>query len=408
MQILVVSSTYPSPTRPRQGAFNQVMVDALRGDHQVAVISPVPWTQLNWRAIGHDLLRVKSPVDDQEGGTLYPVSYYPPKILRNQYHHFYWRSMRRCLTRLPSGFRPDVVLGYWLHPDGDAAVRAARYFRVPAVVMSGGTDLRILTKDAGRRKEIKRVIDESDRLIVVSHELGHQAERIGILTSKIEVIYRGVDCDCFAPADRMKARHQCGLSANDIVLVWAGRLEAVKNPRMLVCAAGPWVQKWGSRLRVIVVGDGSLRTILEQECFKRGLSEYFRFEGNLSQESLAVRFQAADATLLTSHSEGIPNVLLESIACGTPFVATDVGGVREIATSEIDFLVNDNDADGLSQSAMELVSRGISHRTRGFVPSTCDEMAERLEMVLSRVVERDQDAITTPVNGLRNVGRRAS
>ncbi|WP_404309360.1 glycosyltransferase [Neorhodopirellula lusitana] len=386
MQILVVTSTYPSPIRPRQGAFNRVMVDALRRNHRVAVISPMPWTQLSWRQMVMGQAAREAEFASKDQDAFFPVSYYPPKILRSLYHQFYWRSMRSCLSRLPSDFRPDVVLGYWLHPDGDAAVRSARHFDVPAVVMSGGTDLKILTQNATRRKAITGVINAADRLVVLSRELACRAESLEVEPSKIDVVFRGVDRDCFTPGDQAEARWKCGLAADEVVLLWAGRLETVKNPMMVLRAAVRWKQHWDAGFRLLIVGDGSLRNKLEAACAEFGLGGCVRFEKSLSQDELAIRYRAANATVLTSHSEGTPNVLLESIACGTPFVATDVGGVGDIATSGIDCLVADDDADGLARSTIEMVGRGILVREREFFPNDLDGMVGQLEEVFGRAM----------------------
>ncbi len=373
MKVLLITTTYPTPARPRQGAFNRVLVDALRARHELRVIAPIPWTQ----SIRRDECD-RSPVPTQ-----YPTYFYPPRLLRQHYHHFYWHSIRSSLQQWEHEFTPDVVLGYWLHPDGAAAVRAAARYRAASIVMSGGTDLRLLPQSPGRRSAITRVLDAANRLIVVSKELASQAIRLGVASEKIDVIYRGLNQHCFFPVDQNQARVGCNLPTNSIVVCWAGRFQRVKNPAMLLHAAVLWRRRWGNRLRVVMAGDGPMRNQLQQLRIQLGLQEAVQFTGDLTQSELALRYNAADVTVLTSHSEGIPNVLLESIACGTPFVATDVGGVSEIAASGIDSLVPSGDVDSLARAVIDRIERGPSGR-RSFVPTDLDGMADQFDASFAR------------------------
>ncbi len=381
MNLLYIATTYPTPTSPRQGMFNRNLVDALRVNHQVRVVAPVPWVE-----------RLRKPESTSATATVesssdvfHPTYIYPPKLLRNHYDGFFWRSIFPVLKRIQNTFTPDLVMGYWLHPDGRAALRAAEYFRVPCVVVSGGSDLRILPRTPGRRRAIQSVLADAQRLVVVSHDLAAQAIRLGMPTEKIDVVYRGVDHRCFHPSDRGDARDVCGLPRDALVLMWSGRLEPVKNPTLMLRAAQRWQLKWGDRLRILIAGDGSMRKELIKLRSRLGLDHCVRFEGNLSQPALAACYNAADAMVLTSHSEGIPNVLLESIACGVPFVATDVGGVSEIATPGVDRLVGDNDLDALVDAVVGQID-SPSNAERDFVPDGLREMASRFEAVFHRVV----------------------
>ncbi len=152
---------------------------------------------------------------------------------------------------------------------------------------------------------------------------------------------------------------------------------------MLLQAAVHWKRAWGERLRVIVAGDGPLRNRLYRLRTQLGLENAVLFAGNLSQRELALRYNAADVTVLTSHSEGTPNVLLESLACGTPFVATDVGGVSEIMTSGMDRLVPAGDATALAAAVGQFMQTAPSGH-RGFVPTDLDGMADQIDAVIAR------------------------
>jgi hypothetical protein len=128
------------------------MVRALAVDHEVQVVAPVSWpVALRVRRAGQRWERARR-ADGIE--VRHPVYVYPPKLLRNQYGGFFWWSIRRTVERMLRSFEPDVVIGYWAHPDGQAAVHVARRLGVPAVVMVGGTDILVLGHAPGRRKAI--------------------------------------------------------------------------------------------------------------------------------------------------------------------------------------------------------------------------------------------------------------
>lgn len=391
MHILLITSTYPTPLRPRQGAFNRVLVDALRKDHRVQVIAPVPWTQ--WRGGG---------IRAAHADTQHPIYFYPPRFARASFHSFFWWSISRCVEGISrQNCRPDIVVGYWLHPDAAVAVRCAQQLGVPSVVMSGGSDLRLLTKQPRRRAVIAEVLERADRVIVFSRDLARHAEQLGVAREKVDVIYRGVDRDCFHPRDKVVARANLGINQNAVVICWAGRLEPVKNPALLLKAARMWRRRWGNRFQALIVGEGALRKQLERLTKQLGLEESIRFEGNISQQGLAQRFAAADACVLTSLSEGTPNVLLESIACGTPFIATDVGGVADIATAGLDQLVPTGDSAALAAALFKLMDARVATDSnspsvaggrvkeiaaRSFVPTDMVGLARAFEASFARVL----------------------
>jgi glycosyltransferase involved in cell wall biosynthesis len=138
--------------------------------------------------------------------------------------------------------------------------------------------------------------------------------------------------------------------------------------------------------RLYLVGDGPLQERLEARVKANGLQEQVCFAGPVPHEQLADWYRAADLTVLPSRSEGVPNVLLESLACGTPFVASRVGGVAELAVNpELD-LVPPEDPDAL---AAAIVRSLLSVRETEGAPTRHFDWADSvasLEAVLRSVV----------------------
>jgi glycosyltransferase involved in cell wall biosynthesis len=151
-------------------------------------------------------------------------------------------------------------------------------------------------------------------------------------SNKISVIHNGFDLEQFSQAAKTSAREKLGLGTNDFVVAWVGRMVPVKDVELLnevIVRAS----KKSTRIRFLIVGDGSDRGKLK--CLG---------ETGIGVQWLGWRrdihtiWDAADVALLTSRNEGTPTALIESMAAGTPFVATNVGGVRDLAVGQLETL----------------------------------------------------------------------
>jgi glycosyltransferase involved in cell wall biosynthesis len=129
--------------------------------------------------------------------------------------------------------------------------------------------------------------------------------------------------------------------------VWVGRLAPEKGLDVLIDACAH-LRSGGLGFRVFLVGDGPLRPALEARAAAAGLAQTVSFVGPRTHAELPDWYAAADWTLLPSRSEGLPNVLRESLACGTPFIASNVGGVSEIVGDSGSRLVQPDDPAALA------------------------------------------------------------
>jgi glycosyltransferase involved in cell wall biosynthesis/peptidoglycan/xylan/chitin deacetylase (PgdA/CDA1 family) len=354
-RLLFIANDFPNPYEPSKGVFNGQMVRALAGRCDVQVVAPVSWlTQLRARLPGASSRR---PVQFNEGVAIhYPRYYYTPKSLRRFYGTFLWWSLRKTIRRLLAESPPDAVIGYWAHPDGEVAVRAARQAGVPAVIMVGGSDVLLLTKQRRRRRCILRVLNEADRVVAVSRHLKTKLLELGVAPDKVQVVSRGVDEAIFRPGDRALARRELGIAIDQRVLLWVGRMVPVKGLDILLGACRR-LQAQGTEFQLFLIGDGPLRAALAAQCEALGLGDCVRFVGPLEHSRLAEWYRAANVTVLPSRSEGVPNVLRESLACGTPFVASRVGGIPEIANEQNSRLVEPDDQAALADAIGEMLDR---------------------------------------------------
>lgn len=327
--------------------------------------------------------RCRSNISSHQG--VAPLYYYPPALLRVYHGWFLWRSIAALARRVIADFKPDIVLSYWLHPDGEAAVKIAREAGIPVVVMSGGSDVLVVARNGRRRERMIAVLTAADAVVCVSEHLRRAVTAMGIAARKIHVVYRGVNPDRFHPGDRHTARAHLGLDHDRPVLLWVGRIAPVKGLETLVDACAT-LKADGCDFTLALVGDGSGRDALATQVKRLGLDGVVRFAGSVTHDQLGEWYRAASLVVLPSLSEGVPNVLLEAIACGTPFVASDVGGINEIADTEHDRLVPAGSAPALAGAIRESLDRSRVGKRR-FEPDTWRTSAQRLSDVFRSILE---------------------
>jgi teichuronic acid biosynthesis glycosyltransferase TuaC len=374
-----VTSVFPSPLQPERGAFNYEMVRAFGPSHDVAVVAPVAWPiALRARRQGRSWERARR-VDGID--IRHPVYFYTPRALRRHYGAFFRWSIRSAVDDVLKGFAPDVVVGYWAHPDGQAAVALARRLGVPSVVMVGGSDILVLGREAGRGRLIGQVLEDADAIVTVSEDLKRALSRWALPADKVHVVYRGVDLTRFTPGSRDEARQRLGIGRRTgPILLWVGHVVPVKGLDVLVAACAKAAAR--ADFHLYLVGDGPLRATLQRDCAELRLSDRVTFVGAVSHAALPDWYRAADRMVMSSRSEGIPNVLLESVACGTAFIAPDIGGIPEIADPLADRLVPPGNPDALADAIVESLA-APSRVERHVTPASLRDAAHQLLGVLA-------------------------
>jgi peptidoglycan/xylan/chitin deacetylase (PgdA/CDA1 family) len=184
------------------------------------------------------------------------------------------------------------------------------------------------------------------------------------------------------PGDRVAARRHVGIATDGPVIVWAGRLVPVKAVDTLLEAFSTLLRAHPNA-RLFLLGSGPLRGDLELLAKSLGTGDSARFMGAVPHDSLGHWLRAANVVALSSESEGMPNVLLEAAACDIPFVASDVGGIRELADPAIDRLVRPRDSRAFAAALTELIDAGDRVRPRRVPPPTPAESIAALDAVLS-------------------------
>jgi glycosyltransferase involved in cell wall biosynthesis len=357
MRILFVSALYSSPMQPQRGVGNARILHAMRPHCELRVVSPLPWYPEALVKRRPDLLalsRLPREEQDDDGSSIFhPRIAHLPRFGRALYPALYAASLAPQLRGEIARFRPDVILSAWAYPDGTAAAALGRLFRLPTVLRVMGSDINDYARQRWRRPQIAWAVRAIDRVIAVSRALGRACEALGAPFDRVDYIPTGVDRSRFHPVDRAQARRELALGDARVVVV-PGRLAPEKGLVGFLDAWAALDPAW----RAILVGDGPQRGELEARARELGLGDRVTFAGFQPEARMKLYYSAADLVALPSLEEGWPDVLMESFACGCPWVASDVGGVRDIlALTGSGVVVPPGSRDRLAAGLRDALSR---------------------------------------------------
>jgi glycosyltransferase involved in cell wall biosynthesis len=298
------------------------------GEAASMVVAPVPWFPLKRQMFGRYGAFARVPAEELRHGipVLHPRYPLIPKLGMSSAPFLMHAGLRNALADLlRARFAFDLIDAHYFYPDGVAAVLLGRSLGKPVVITARGTDINLISQYRLARRWIRWAAQRAAGIAVVSEALRDRLIELGVPGSRIEVLRNGVDLELFVPQDRAAARRELGLGTEGPVVLSVSSLVPLKGIELVIRAV--------AALRdatLVVVGEGPEASALRRLADALHLSERVRFLAPMPQQRLAVVYNAADALVLASAREGCPSVLLEALACGTPVVATAVGGVPEI------------------------------------------------------------------------------
>ena len=327
LRVLTLSTLFPDASRPDFGVFveRQTLTLAARDDVAVEVVAPIGLPP--WPLSRHPHYRPRAALPRTEawkGLSVHrPVFPILPPLGRN------WAAKRMAETLLPflqalrARFAFDIIDAEFFWPDGVAAVALGRSLGVPVSIKGRGSDIDHWSRHEAIRRQMVEAALAADGLLAVSEALKARMTALGMPAARIAVHHTGIDAALFRPRDTAEAKAALGLTGP--IVVTAGALVPVKGHRLaleaiaLVPEAG-----W------IVVGGGPERATLEKLARERGLETRVRIIGARPHAELPGILAAADILLHTAEREGLANVWIEALACGTPLVVTETSAAREV------------------------------------------------------------------------------
>jgi glycosyltransferase involved in cell wall biosynthesis len=321
LRVLVVSHLWPREDWCHLGTFVSEQVAALSRRCDVSVAVPVDRTIRREELSPGQLLaglskyrRRRSPrLLPVEGITLRTVPF-QGNILRERFASGTAKNLSSALsTELTD--RPDLVHAHTVFPDGLACAYWLEEKKTPLVVTAHGSDVH--SASPGVKKALEPLFRRADLLIPVSRFLAERLIEFGAPADKIRVIPNGFPDALFRDLDA---------TAREVKkIAFLGRLDDVKRVDLLIRAMAHLPEE----IQLEIAGDGSRRNQYQALTERLGVAHRVRFLGMLRRDKVPRFLSRAGVMCMVSRKEGWPTVLFEAMACGTPVIATAVGGIPE-------------------------------------------------------------------------------
>ncbi len=257
--------------------------------------------------------------------------------------------------------------GHWVVPGGITAALAAP--GLPLVISLHGSDVYVAERLAPARTAAHHAFARAGFVTACSDDLARRAIALGASADRIETVPYGVDTARFGPdvAARSARRKELGISNGVPLCVAAGRLVHKKGFEYLIdsVAAVP-------ELVLAIAGEGTLDRALRSQADAKGVAGRVRFLGNQAQDKVGEYFAAADVICAPSirddggNVDGLPNVVLEAMASGTPLVTTAAGGIGAVVEhGRTALVVAERDAAAIATAISRLLGNHVMAREIG-------------------------------------------
>ena len=330
-RILTFTSLYPNDAQPRHGIFVEQRLRQLAASDRVAlrVVAPVPWFPWRHPRFGRYAQYARAAYDEVRDGISVCHPRYPtiPRIGRTLAPFLLAAATAPTLRRIvKDGYDFDLIDAHYFYPDGVAAVMLGRRLGRPVIVTTRGSDINLIARHRAPAALIRWAARHAAGLVTVSQALKEALVALGVSADKVSVLRNGVDLELFYPVEREAERRRLDLA--NATLISVGNLVEGKGHDVVIKALTQLPQT-----TLLVAGEGPQERALKTLARTLGVTERVRFLGNVAQQELRRYYTAADVLVLASAREGWPNVLLEVMACGTPVIATRVGGIPEIVAA---------------------------------------------------------------------------
>lgn len=373
MRVLSVTTLFPNNREPRHGIFVYNRLRHLVADFpdiEVKVIAPVPWfpfaVEKGPLAQYAKYVGVANRESFGEIEVLHPRYLVIPKIGMYLTPFFLflacWRAARELRRQ---GYQFEVIDAHYFYPDGVAAAMLSRLINVPFSITARGSDVHQIADYPLAARMIGWAARRAGAVITVCQALMAPLKRLANIEEREYVLRNGVDLDFFTFAskeERIHQREQWKVMADQKLVISVGRLIELKGHHLIIEALRSLPD-----CHLIVAGDGPEERGLKRLAAESGVCKRVTFAGSLPQEDLRGLYQAADVLVLASSREGWANVLLESMACGTPVVATNLWGTPEVVASQEAGVLVERTSEAIADGITRLFSATIDRqKTRAY------------------------------------------
>jgi len=363
MKLLVITTMglFPRKTSPMAGIFFAHLLRCLRPLVEQLIVV-VPTTYIPKALLGLARFATHRNIGAREHWLGLEVL--RPRFLSVHSESRMWVQARSfCHAALPlcralhRRRRFDLVVGYGFDLPAHTAQLVARTLGLRSVCWAIGEDVNIIPRrSAENRRFFRHCVRNVDLILTESDALRRTMSCEAPQARHIHPFYKGIDLRPLEPSgDRSFLRKRLQLAPDLTYMLMCGRLLKDKGA-VEFCETFRALSADLPDLGALWVGDGPMASEMKKRTAADGLSDRLLITGKVLRGKVLEYMQAADILVFPSYHEGLPNVVMEALACGLPTVATDVGGVREVlADGKTGLLVPPKDANALTQAAARLL-----------------------------------------------------
>jgi len=340
LRLMLVSHLYPRPKAPAAGVFIENWMRAMAPQCLgVHVISPQVYVPplLRWSRRYRGYI---GPAEELRHGlhVSRPPYLRPPGTWFRRYEpRWVLRAVQPIARRLHAQAPAHLLLAVNLLPDGLVGIELGKELHLPVVVNAIGSDVTVIPNMGPRVRDLaKRVCRQADLILCQSDEIRLKLLELGAPPQRAIRFWRGLDIHALrAIPSPQECRRDWALPEDGgKLLVFVGALVRPKGIfDLLEALANLRPLRW----RLGLVGEPTELPAVLQRARQLGIADRLIPAGSMERSRVLRRIEGADILVLPSYSEGMPNVVLEAFALGTPVVASRAGGLRELANMDQPF-----------------------------------------------------------------------
>ncbi len=252
----------------------------------------------------------------------------------------------------------DLIHAYFLPMAGFVGTYAGKYLNIPSVVSIRGNDIERAAFDPSKFSHVMYALQNANAVTTNASVLAKKAK--AFIDREIHIIPNGIDTTLFKPMKRNEVLGEMLQVAGrkSKVVGFVGELREKKGLAILLTGYAQLVKKMPVSLLIVgEIREGEDKKVFEE--FKISNPQLpITITGHIPHKDLPAYYSLMDIFVHPSLRDGMPNAVLEAMACEVPVIATPVGGVMDVIEDGVNgFLVNVNDADGLAQKMAEVLSQ---------------------------------------------------
>jgi glycosyltransferase involved in cell wall biosynthesis len=358
VRILAITHNFPNEGNREHGIFAaRQLVEMKKQGADITVLTPVVWCPgflrnfKRWRNYNHHW--------KCEYGAIQAITAAYLRLPGKWYRWWAERSVFGAIRDKAVGLhrsKPfDVIYARFLYPEGYATIRLSKILQIPAVGVAAGSEVNLIpSQSLLLKRRLIRILNELDGILASGPAV---ADRIRVMSNKEALPVHGVvDLQEFSPvADKSSVREELGLPLDKLIVLYVGGLNTLKGVYELLDASIR-VQKKVPNVVVKILGSGRQERRMREAIERENASAAIEIVGRIDPQEVHKWMQSSDMLVLPSHQEGMPNVVMEAMACGLPVVASAVGGLpQEVGDCEGVILVQPKNVDELEQAMLRVI-----------------------------------------------------